>query len=154
MKRFAAVTFLLCSIVPPAFAQGDTLPLPKRDWKTNYQAGIDEVGGGKPKPKDCCEFLCDIFIVNNTGTKLKGWIRATMHGYPGYVVDIPGVCHPDGIVSAHPCKHPWHLWFDEITISVWDGEQSASIKVPFYHCCCKRRYVAEYIRGVLKLIEK
>jgi len=92
--------------------------------------------------------------VNNTGTKLKGWIKATLIGYPGYV-EIPGECHGSGIVTAHPCKHPWHLWFDEIRISVWDGEQSASIKVPFYHCCCKRRYVAEYDKNsILKLTEK
>lgn len=153
MKRFLLALLAAFYLAIPLSAQEGTLPAPKTDWKSSFEAGIDEVSNGKPKPKDCCDFLCDIFILNNSGTKLKGWIKATLIGVPGHV-EIPGHCQPGGIVTAHPCKHPWHLWFDEIRISVWDGEQSASVHVPFYHCCCKRRYVAEYHRGVLKLIEK
>src|SRR5215203_1837640 len=121
MKRFIAVVVLVGAFEFQARGQDKTLPVPKENSRTSYQAGADE--GDKAKPKECCDFLCNIIILNNTGTKLKGWIRATIHGLPGYV-EIDARCQ-NGAAIAHPCEHPWHLWFKKIKIGVWDGEQTA-----------------------------
>jgi hypothetical protein len=151
MLRLAAALILFCLSLPFA-ARGDTLPPPKLDWRSSY-AGIDE-GDKAKKPKDCCDFLCDIIIVNTTGVRLKGMARATLVGVPGYIVELDGVCHANGIVTVHPCRHSWYLWFDKIKIGIWDGEQTANLEFDFYGCCCKRRLIALYENGKLRLVEK
>jgi hypothetical protein len=151
MKRYVAAAIITCAFSSPALTQESTLPKPKEDPRTSRYAGVEE--GDKAKPKECCDFLCKIFIINNTGTKLKGWVRATIIGVPHFVVDLDVHLH-DGIATVCPCDHPWHLWFEKIKIGVWDGEQTANVEVDFYGCCCKRRYVAEYVHGKLKLNER
>lgn len=126
---------------PPA-ADADTLHAPKAVSLADGRAGAED-GGAGAKPHECCEFLCKVYLLNCTGTKVKVWVRATLLCWPRVRVDIPAECLGKLLVAC-PCDHPWSIWFDQVRIGVWDGETSQTIRVPFKGCCCKRRFVIEY----------
>lgn len=144
-----SVVFVLAS---SQIATAQVLPEPKAAL-TSQGAGVDEVGQLGPKENKKCNFLCDIFIVNLTQNKVKVSVRASLLGFPGYYVDVPSECHGK-VLTSHPCEHPWHLWFDQIRIGVWDGEMSDLKVVDFKNDCCKRRFTVEYVGGKLRILER
>jgi hypothetical protein len=144
MSRVVAILSLVaCMAASPSTVFADDLPLPKAAFPSNERTSRYQDVHTQSEPDKCCNFLCDIYLLNCTGTKIKVWVRATLLCFPGFVVDIPGECFGTYLVAS-PCCHPWHIWFENIKIGVWDGETCETICVPFKSCCCKRRYVVEY----------
>src|SRR5262245_22635241 len=162
MNSAFTVTTLLATLVhQPPSSPAETLPAPRvtpaatdigyaKAVPVNMNVGHVKVG----KPDDCCDFLCEIYLLNCTGCEIKSWVRATLLCSPSRV-GLEGVCIGPNVGAFYPSAHPWHIWFDTIRIGVWDGETCETIEVPFKSCCRKRRFVVAYDQqGQIHIVEK